>query len=182
MSYATVINAFARCSGESYGGLGTVKKAKEIYEKLITQMRDGLIYGNPDPFANSCFLNCCANVYGTSSEKKQALVMAIIAYEDMKKQPDLHGQPSQYTFGTMMKAFARLSSDAAERDRLLTAVFVQACRRGCVSRTVLGQFLRHTPSHLSMKVILSQGGTKREIPELWYNNVPRRNWPKPLEH
>lgn len=182
LSYATVINAFARCSGEEFGGLGTVKKAKEIYEKLITQMRDGLIYGNPDPFANSCFLNCCANVYGTSSEKKESLVMAIIAYEDMKRQPALHGQPSQYTFGTMMKACARLSSDAAERDRLLTAVFVQACRRGCVSRTVLGQFLRHTPSHLSMKVILSQGGTKREIPESWYNNVPRRNWPQPLEH
>jgi pentatricopeptide repeat protein len=80
VSYSTVINAFARVSGNessSYGGLVAVKKAKEIYDRLIYQMENGLIHGIVDPFANSCLLNCCANVYGCESDKQAALVIAV---------------------------------------------------------------------------------------------------------
>ncbi|KAL9185813.1 hypothetical protein ACHAXT_003590 [Thalassiosira profunda] len=181
VSYSTVLNAFARASGQSYGGIHTVEKAKEIYDKLLRQRKEGAIDDDADPFANSCFLNCCANVHGTQSEKKEALILAITAFEDMKTTPDLAGEPNQYTFGTMMKACSRLSSDPNERNRLMESIFAQACKRGCVSRAVLGQFLRHTPSHLNARVILDLGGTKREIPESWHRNVPRRHWPMPSE-
>lgn len=79
LSYSTVINAFARVSGKesSYGGLEAVKKAKGIYDRLIYQMENGLIHGIVDPFANSCLLNCCANVYGCDSDKQAALVIAV---------------------------------------------------------------------------------------------------------
>ncbi|KAL3826910.1 hypothetical protein ACHAXA_005990 [Cyclostephanos tholiformis] len=177
VSYSTVINAFARASGRDYGGLPAVKKAEEIYESLIYQMKIGVIDGAADPFANSCLLNCCANVYGSRAEKKEALVIAINAFENMKKRPDLHGEPNQYTFGTMMKVSVRLSSDDAERHRLMEHLFVQACKRGACSKAVLGQFLRYTPPHLNTDVILTLGGTKREIPYSWYRNVSRRQWP-----
>jgi len=180
VSYATIINAFAQASGRENGGLSTVKKAQEIYEKLIDQMKEGIIYGRADPFANSCFLNCCANMRGTGSERKEALVIAITAFEEMKKRPDIIGEPNQYTFGTMMKVCARLSSNADEKNRLMESLFVQACKRGMLSKAVLGQFLRHTPSQLNMRVILSLGGTKREIPDTWYRNVPQKHWPAPM--
>lgn len=95
----------------------------------------------------------------------------------MKKEPDLHGKPNQYTYGTMMKVCVRLSSDDAERHRLMEQLFVQACKRGTCSKAVLGQFLRYTPPRLNTNVILTLGGTKREIPRSWYRNVSRRQWP-----
>ena len=121
-------------------------------------------------------------VHSTNSTLDPGFVCTqITAFENMKKLPDLHGEPSQYTFGTMVKVCARLSSDAAERERLMEQLFRQACRRGLVSRAALGQFLRNTPSHVNMRVILSEGGTKRNIPHSWHNNVPRRQKPDPTE-
>lgn len=76
-SYATVINAFARASGKDYGGLHAVEKAKEIYNELVDKMTSGLIHGEADCYANSCLLNCCANIYGTRTEKRVALVTAV---------------------------------------------------------------------------------------------------------
>ena len=180
-SYATVINAFARASGKEYGGLHSVEKAKEIYNELVDKMTSGLIRGEADCFANSCLLNCCANIYGTGSEKRVALVTAVNAFEDMKKRPELHGAPNQYSYGTMMKVCVRLSSDNAEKHRLMESLFAQACKSGNVSKAVLDQFCRYTPPQLHMKVILSLGGTKREIPRAWYHNVPRRQWPATVE-
>jgi hypothetical protein len=95
----------------------------------------------------------------------------------MKQRPDLHGAPNQYTYGTMMKACVRLTSDNAEKHRLMESLFIQACKSGNVSKAVLDQFCRYTPTQLHMKVISSQGGTKRKIPGVWYHNVPRRQWP-----
>jgi pentatricopeptide repeat protein len=211
LSYSTVINAFARVSGKnsSHGGLEAVKKAKEIYDRLIYQMENGLIQGIVDPFANSCLLNCCANVYGCESDKKAALVIAVSissvlllsscfrfrymhitrtdaiiytvaqinSFEEMKKRPELHGEPNQYTFGTMMKVCARLSMDDDEKHRLMENLFLQACKRGACSKAVIGQFLRNTPTASNMNVILSLGGTKRDIPHSWYRNVARRQRP-----
>jgi len=77
VSYSSVINAFARASGKDYGGLPAVKRAKEIYDSLIDQMKNGAIHGAADPFANSCLLNCCANIYGSRVAKKEALVTAV---------------------------------------------------------------------------------------------------------
>lgn len=109
------------------------------------------------------------------------LNIQIKAFEEMKKRPDLHGEPNQYSFGTMMKVCTRLSSDDTEKHRLMEQLFIQACKRGCCSRAVLGQFLRHTPPQLNMKVILSLGGTKRDIPHHWHHAVTRRQWPMPIE-
>ncbi|KAL7555052.1 hypothetical protein ACHAWF_018646 [Thalassiosira exigua] len=177
--YTTVITSYARASGNEDGGIHVVKKAKAVYEKLVGQVKEGAIHGGVDNYASSCFINCCANIHGTRREKKQALIMAITAFEDMKKQPELHGEPNRYTFGIMMKASNRLSSDGDERHRLLESLFAQACKRGCLSRAVLGQFLRNTPSHLSAKAILSLGGSMRDIPESWHRNVPPNQVPTP---
>lgn len=181
VSYSSVINGFAVASGKDYGGMHTVKKAKDVYDTLIDRTKNGAIYGDADPVANSCFLNCCANIYGTRSERREALIMAITAFEDMKKDPQLHGEPGQYTFGTMMKACSRLSGDAAEKNRLMESLFQQTCKRGLLSKSTLGQFLRHTPNHFNTKVILNMGGSKREIPSDWHRNVPKWQKPTPTE-
>ena len=181
VSYSAVINGFAKASGKEYGGMSIVRKAKEVYDRLIQQKESGAIYGASDPVANSCFLNCCANIYGTRAERKEALIMAIKAFEGMKRDPFLHGEPGQFTFGTMMKACAKLSSDAAEKNRLMESLFHQTCKRGLLSRSTLGQFLRHTPHEFSTKVILAMGGSKREIPPDWHRNVPRKHKPTPVE-
>ncbi|KAL7459706.1 hypothetical protein ACHAWC_011914 [Mediolabrus comicus] len=181
VSYSSVINGFAVASGKEYGGMHTVKKAKEVYDTLIDRTKNGAIYGDADPVANSCFLNCCANIYGTRSERREALIMAITAFEDMKKDPHLHGEPGQYTFGTMMKACSRLSGDAAEKNRLIESLFQQTCKRGLLSKSTLGQFLRNTPNHFNTKVILNMGGSKREIPSDWHRNVPKWQKPTPTE-
>mmetsp|Transcript_362 Transcript_362/g.766 ORF Transcript_362/g.766 Transcript_362/m.766 type:complete len:1073 (+) Transcript_362:98-3316(+) len=181
VGYSAVINGFAKASGTEYGGMSTVKKAKEVYDRLIQQKEIGVIYGESDPVANSCFLNCCANIYGTRAERKEALILAIKAFEEMKKNPSLHGEPGQFTFGTMMKACSKLSADAAERNRLLESLFQQSCNRGLLSKSTLGQFLRHTPDEFSTKVILQMGGSKREIPPEWHRNVPGKHKPTPTE-
>eukprot|EP00984_Skeletonema_dohrnii_P014478 scaffold6088_cov140-Skeletonema_dohrnii-CCMP3373.AAC.16 len=181
VGYSAVINGFAKVSGTEYGGMKTVKKAKEVYDRLIEQKKRGVIYGESDPVANSCFLNCCANIYGTRAERKEALILAIKAFEEMKRDPSLHGEPGQFTFGTMMKACSKLSADAAERNRLLESLFQQSCNRGLLSKSTLGQFLRHTPDEFSTKVILQMGGSKREIPPEWHRNVPGKHKPTPTE-
>jgi hypothetical protein len=179
-SYSTVINAFARASGRGDGGIHVAEKAKEVYDKMIHLIDTGKLAGKIDTFANSCFLNCCANVNGPSSEKRAALVMAINTFEEMKQNTSLHGEPNQYTFGTMMKASIRLSSDQSEKVRLLESLFAQACARGYLSGSVLGQFIRNMPPHLSGKAILSNGGSKRNLPEKWYRHVQRNDWPRAL--
>ena len=178
-SYAAIINAYARESGKDYGGMSSVTRAKEIYDKLLEQIEAGANMGEVDSYANTSLLNCCANINGSRSEKKEALVIAINAFEDMKKKPNLHGERNQYTFGTMMKVCNRLSVDDAEKYRLMEHLFKQACKRGCCSKAVLAQFLRSTPPNLNAKVILSLGGTKRDIPQSWHHAVPRRQWPTP---
>ncbi|KAL7506201.1 hypothetical protein ACHAXN_003480 [Cyclotella atomus] len=179
-SYSSVINAYARASGKSDGGIRVAEKAKVVYDQMIQRIEDGKLHGNIDAFANSCLLNCCANVSGPSTEKRAALIIAITAFEDLKKSPSIHGEINQYTFGTMMKVSSRLCSDPDEKARLMESLFVQACNRGCLSSSVLGQFLKHVPSHVSTKAILSQGGTKRNLPAKWYRNVPQKHWPQAL--
>ena len=176
-SYSSVINAFARASGRLDGGIHVVERAKEVYDKLILQIKEGKSHINVDAFANSCLLNCCANVNGPAAEKRAALILAINAFEDLKRNPNIHGEPNQYTFGTMMKVSSRLSTDPEEKNRLMENIFIQACNRGFLSSSVLGQFLKNVPSHLSTKAILSQGGSKRDIPEKWYRKVPEKDWP-----
>jgi pentatricopeptide repeat protein len=178
ISYSSVINAYARASGKSKEGIRVAEKAKEVYDHMIQQIENGKLQGNVDAFANSCLLNCCANVNGPSAEKRAALIIAITAFEDLKKSPSIHGEINQYTFGTMMKVSNKLSSDPDEKTRLMESLFVQACNRGCLSSSVLGQFLKHVPSHISTKAILSQGGTKRTLPAKWYRNVPEKHWPR----
>lgn len=179
-SYSSVINAFARAAGSRDGGIHVAQKAKKAYDKMIEQIEAGKLHGN-DAFANSCLLNCCANVNGPSTEKRAALIMAINAFEEMKKNPTMHGEPNQFTFGTMMKASSRLSSDQDEKIRLLETLFTQACNRGCLSSAVLGVFLRNMPSDLSTKAIVSLGGTKRDIPPKWYRKVPEKHWPRGID-
>jgi len=134
ISYSAVINGFAKASGTEYGGMSIVKKAKEVYDRLIEQKQSGAIRGASDPVANSCFLNCCSNIYGTRAERKEALIMAIKAFEEMKRDPSLHGEPNQFIFGTMMKACANLSADAGEKNRLMESLFLQTCNRGILSK------------------------------------------------
>eukprot|EP00956_Cyclotella_meneghiniana_P036967 scaffold133328_cov35-Cyclotella_meneghiniana.AAC.2 len=180
-SYSSVINAFARAAGRpGDGGIHVAEKAKKAYDKMIEQIEAGKLHGN-DAFANSCLLNCCANVHGPSTEKRAALIIAINAFEEMKKNPTVHGEPNQFTFGTMMKASSRLSSDRDEKIRLLETLFTQACNRGCLSSAVLGVFLRNTPSDLSTKTIISLGGTKRDIPPRWYRKVSEKHWPRGID-
>eukprot|EP00804_Cyclotella_cryptica_P017666 CCRYP_017138-RA/>CCRYP_017138-RA protein AED:0.39 eAED:0.39 QI:0/-1/0/1/-1/1/1/0/796 len=178
ISYSSVINAFARASGRKDGGIHVAEKAKEVYDKMILLIETGQLFGSADPYANSCFINCCANVNGPSSEKRASLIMAINAFEEMKKNPQVHGEPNQYTYGTMMKACIKLSSDPNEKIRLLESLFVQACNRGYLSSSVLGQFIRNMPTHQSTKAILAQGGSKRDLPEKWYRNIHRKDWPR----
>eukprot|EP00956_Cyclotella_meneghiniana_P008831 scaffold12100_cov32-Cyclotella_meneghiniana.AAC.6 len=180
-SYSSVINAFARAAGRpGDGGIHVAEKAKKAYDKMIEQIEAGKLHGN-DAFANSCLLNCCANVDGPSTEKRAALIIAINAFEEMKKNPTVHGEPNQFTFGTMMKASSRLSSDRDEKIRLLETLFTQACNRGCLSSAVLGVFLRNMPSDLSTKAIISLGGTKRDIPPRWYRKVSEKHWPRGID-
>jgi pentatricopeptide repeat protein len=176
-SYSSVLNSYARASGKLDGGIHIVEKAKQVYDHMIQQVEEGKLIGGSDAFANSSFLNCCANMNGPSGEKRQALVMAINAFEELKKNPNVHGEANQYTYGTMMKVSNRLSSDPEEKTRLMENLFVQACNRGYLSSSVFGQFLKHTSPHVSTKAILAQGGTKRELPSKWYRNVPEKHWP-----
>ena len=180
ISYASVLNAYARESGDKEcGGISTVNSAKAVYDRFIEKVDYGHLYGGTDSHCNAAFLNCCANVYGTRSERREALIMAIQAFEEMKRDPTLHGELNHYIFGTMFKACIRLSSDSKERHRLLKSLFAQACERGCLSKVVMGQFLKSTPSQLNLRVILENGGSKRSIPEEWHSNVPMRHKPSP---
>lgn len=180
ISYASVLNAYARESGDrECGGIATVKRAKEVYDRFIEKVDYGYLYGGTDSHCNAAFLNCCANVYGTRSERREALIMAIQAFEQTKRDPSLHGELNHYIFSTMLKACIRLSSDSKECHKLLKSLFVQACNRGCMSNVVLGQFLKNTPPQLNLRVILENGGSKRSIPEEWHSNVPPRHKPSP---
>ena len=105
--------------------------------------------------------------------------MAIQAFEEMKRDPSLHGEINHYIFGTMFKACIRLSSDSQECEKLLKSLFVQACNRGCLSKAVLGQFLKSTPSQLNLRVIVENGGSKRSIPKEWHSKVPPNHKPSP---
>ena len=180
ISYASVLNAYARESGdEEYGGIATVKRAKAVYDRFVEKVDHGHLFRGTDSHCNAAFLNCCANVYGTRSERKEALIMAIQAFEEMKRDPSLHGEINHYIFGTMFKACIRLSSDSQECEKLLKSLFVQACNRGCLSKAVLGQFLKSTPSQLNLRVIVENGGSKRSIPKEWHSKVPPNHKPSP---
>ncbi len=178
VGYSSVINAYAQLARKKKeNGIDVIMKAKMVYDKLSEGMKNGTIHGFADPYANSCFLNCCSNINGMPSEKRDSLIIAINAFEEMKKHPSIHGEPNEYTYGTMLKVSAKLTSSENEKLALMESLFIQACNRGLVSRGVMEQFIKKTPNHFSSRVILSQGASKREIPESWYRNVPRSSWP-----
>ena len=64
-----------------------VERVREIYDRCIDQVRDGnVVCGERgeanDSYANCCLLNCCANVYGMGTERKEALIIAVSLFID----------------------------------------------------------------------------------------------------
>jgi hypothetical protein len=110
-----VIKAIAR-SNDPDG----VEKAEKILEDLERSYEDGSGNLQPDVTTYSSVINCCA-YYRYSEKRKEALEAALRTFDKVRKMDD--EVPNNITFGTLLKAVAKLMADSDEKEEMVRKLF-----------------------------------------------------------
>mmetsp|Transcript_12520 Transcript_12520/g.15089 ORF Transcript_12520/g.15089 Transcript_12520/m.15089 type:complete len:174 (+) Transcript_12520:3-524(+) len=161
-SYSAVIDCWAHS-----GDPAQAKCANDVMRRVLEQYQNGVGDVIPDRMLFTRLINACAKTDGNNRARRDALKLALQAFEDLKKLPQF-GSPDARCFGALMTAICRCSSDQEEATRLLQAVFKQCANAGQVNDVVLKLFLRNVPPSFRKKYI-SNG-----VPARWSENVPEK--------
>jgi hypothetical protein len=171
LSFTDIINGYAKSS--------QAKKSERAYKVFQRALELSKIQGSdihPDVRFFSTFISACANENGDATDKRKALKLALQVFSSSM---DQYGKPNHYTFSALLKACGRLAEDVPERCRLLEQVFIQCRDEKQVSKSVVYRIQRAFPKVLQMKLLKDCKVVNGSliVPEVWYENVPRRDRP-----
>ena len=163
ISYNIVTDAYVKARvKDSY------KRARELLSRQLKMHAEHAVHRcRPDVFSYTLVLNACAATYGNRKERLAAFNVAESTFSEMRS----NGIPANHvTYGTMLKAAAKLLPPGSERrEAVVREVFGRCCRDGCVSGLVLNG-LRMAASPKLLKEL-----TTAEIPSKWSSNVPKHD-------
>jgi hypothetical protein len=173
-----VIDAHAKesSSPKSY------RRARAVLDRQIRLYKEGHAQSHkckPDVYSYTGVLSACASVNGTRKDRLFAFQVARDTYLDMLR---ANVSPNHVTYGTLLKACARLLPEGKERRKYTREYFRKACADGCVGEMVMNR-LEEAASYAQYRGLLN-GITKSTLPEEWIVHVPeneKRNMKKSVE-
>eukprot|EP00978_Attheya_sp_CCMP212_P013605 scaffold34157_cov52-Attheya_sp.AAC.2 len=186
-SYTSVMNAYAMGSDPD-----KAQKVHAILQKLIELCDSGSHeHLKPDVFAFTIVINACAYSLAAShnsgkrkyitpekkAKKRDNIKLAISTMTEFRKHNGKWGKGNHFLYNAMILACSRLSSDQAERGRLLDYIFTQCCQEGLVSRAVLNSMSREAPINVKKKHLTGLMIRTGDVPQNWYCNVRNKDWP-----
>lgn len=165
VTFTTILNIISRSNSEE-----KVDPARKIFRKLLTmhEARDDDRL-KPDIRCFSAFISACSNQGGSDGRKRVALKTAIGTYEQLCKHPE-YGTANSFIYGGLMKCCGRLTTDRAERERLLTYLFNRCKSEGQVNKSVI-QILIKSCSNESRIKILGPDIEPHRFPREWSVNI-----------
>jgi len=186
-SYTSVMNAHAMGSDPD-----KAQKTHAILRKLIELCDSGSHeHLKPDVFAFTIVINACAYSLAAShtsgkgkyitpekkAKKRDTIKIAISTMEEFRKHNEKWGKGNHFLYNAMILACSRLSSDQAERGRLLDYIFTRCCQEGLVSRAVLNSMSREAPINVKKRHLTALMIRTGDVPQNWYCNVRKKDWP-----
>lgn len=163
--YNTVIGCWARCHRS-----GSYRKARSILDRQVSNFENGCRRCKPDVYGFTSVIASCAVEGGSEEEMTKAFHVALAAYQQLWR----YEKPNHVTYGTMLKACARLLPNNDNlRHKWAKKIFRQSVREGCVGDMVLSR-LREAVSPPIYRDLM-QGHTKRDLPEKWIQNVQEKS-------
>lgn len=158
-----VIDAYAKeSSNNSYS------RARDV---LLRQMNLYKKYRNPkckpDVYSFTGVLSACASFNGPRKDRLLAFQLCQETYADMLR---ANVSPNHVTYGTLMKACARLLPEGKEKRQYTREYFRKAQSDGCVGEMVMNR-LSEAASDAQYHGLL-KGFNKSNLPEEWTYNVP----------
>lgn len=164
-AYTSVIAAWGRAR--------QAENANRVLRSVVDAYKAGDESLKPDVKMFTAAINACArSILSFTEQKRNVLRIAIQTFEEMKNTPEFDN-PNAVTFRSLMKSCNQLSTDPAERSRLLKAIFQQACQDGMVSKLVLATLKEGVSRKEFAEITIFDG----RYPHDWSRNVPRRNRP-----
>ena len=163
--YNTVIGCWAR-SNQS----GAYRKARSILDRQISHNENGCKKCKPDVYSFTSVIASCAMEPGSVQERTKAFHVALAAFQQLSR----YDSPSHVTYGTMLKACARLLPENAYlRHKWAKKIFRQSVKDGLVSDMVISR-MRSAVSPPIYRDLM-QGNKKNQLPEEWTTNVIERS-------
>ena len=113
----------------------------------------------------------CAYTHGSSSERFNALRIAIQCFEEAMEVIQRDDKMS-ITFGTFFEACGNLTINEAEKakiEKIVEAVFLKCCEKGKVDTKVILQFKKAATQQLYLKLL----GSIQSFPRIKSHDIPR---------
>eukprot|EP00526_Cylindrotheca_closterium_P013412 CAMPEP_0113653532 /NCGR_PEP_ID=MMETSP0017_2-20120614/28635_1 /TAXON_ID=2856 /ORGANISM="Cylindrotheca closterium" /LENGTH=527 /DNA_ID=CAMNT_0000566543 /DNA_START=66 /DNA_END=1649 /DNA_ORIENTATION=+ /assembly_acc=CAM_ASM_000147 len=151
---------------------GAYRKAQSILDRQLNLYKAGCQECRPDVIGFTSVLSSCASE-PKKSEKAKAFNVALSNIQTLEKNPAF-GKANHVTYGTMLKACARLlPAGSPERTKWTRHFFQKSCEAGMVGGMVLGR-LREAASPEEYKELM-QGYSKNFLPKEWTVNVQEKS-------
>lgn len=171
ISYSTVINAYAQ-------SMSVENKAEKCYQLLqrmehLFSTRENVL-AKPTIVTYNSVLNACA-MTSNREEKEQALDIVKSLYEQIL---EFH-EPDNFTYGTVLKACANLSTPPfTSNEEFVESVFRHCCQSGQVTFGVCYQLRLAASTELYLNLLPSEAVNVRNLhfdvsllPSEWSQNV-----------
>jgi hypothetical protein len=153
---------------------GAFRKARSLLDRQLHLFNDGCKECQPDVFGFTSVISSCASEAGGNAERQKAFNVAVSTFQQLQSRSSEYGEPNHVTYGTMLKACARLlPQGCSERSRWTEKIFEDCVSRGLVGDMVLSK-LREATTNEEFKTLM-QGYTKRTIPKSWSHSVHEKS-------
>lgn len=153
---------------------GAYRKARSVLDRqLHLYTEHGCTECKPDVIGFTAVLSSCASE-PKRQERVKAFHVALATFQQLEKNTEQFGSPNHVTYGTMLKACARLlPNESAERKKWTKYFFKKCVDSGMVGGMVLAR-VREAASKEQYKNLM-QGYSKNSLPDSWTCNVHEKN-------
>lgn len=149
---------------------GAYKKARAILDRQMALHRSGCTSCEPDVFSYTTVIaSCAAESSHDEQERQKAFQVALQTYEEA--QASRRHRPNHVTYGTMLKAVARLLDGKARRS-VAYRIFNECCEAGCVGDMALSRLREAAPD---VYRFVMKGRSKNDLPEAWTCHLHETN-------
>jgi hypothetical protein len=148
--------------------------ARSVLDRQRNLYESGCEDCKPDIFGFTSVLSSCASEPGDRRERAKAFNVALATFQELELRSDEFGSPNHVTYGTMIKACARLLPyGSALRQKWTRKLFAECAVRGQVGDMVLSR-LREAATPEEYRE-MTQGHSRSNIPSKWSRNVVNEN-------
>jgi len=143
---------------------GKAKKCRDVLQRMIAARDGGFRESAPSLITYSTIINACAFTHGDEEDQKEAFDLARTCFQTLLESSEI--EPCASCFTNFFHVITRHLKHGAIRDQFAEAVFLEGCKRGKISKQVLHNFRKASPSVANR--ILSE---HRILPEEWQNKI-----------